>query len=128
MSRVRAECSGIWLAPHRAVGCIWRRGGPRLSLLIALAALAVLARAALGITALGIAALGVGSAAALARRKIGTGCGIVLTDEDLGAVGKVGKPRRHHAVGSRQPAGDDRVILVLLRHHDRFCRGDIARA
>ena len=113
--------------------------GSGLSFLIALAALAlaavfaVLALTVLGLTVLGLAvfaltALAIRAAAALARREVGGRRRVVGADQDLGAVGQIGKARGHHAVGGRKPAGDHGVVLVLLRHHDRFGGRDVALA
>src|SRR6267142_1299169 len=112
----------------------WSRCRPCLSFLIALAALAlaavftILALSIFGLAILALATLGVGTAAALARRQIGGRRPVIGADQNLGAVGQIGKARDHDAVGGRKPTCDHSVVFVLLRHHDRLGGRDIAGA
>src|SRR5258708_2913786 len=127
--------SRSWLRLRAAAGRRTRRCGSGLTLLIALAlaalslaaTLAVLALAILGLTILGLAvlALHIPAASLLARGEIGARRLLFFADDDFCTIGQVGKAGRHHTIGRRQPAGDDRIVLVLLRHHDRFGGYDI---
>src|ERR1700716_826236 len=118
---------GSWLR----LRCAGRRlslRGSGLTLLIALALNALALFAALGLTVLGLTVLRA-PAAFLARREIGGRRLLVLADDDLGAVGQVGKAGRHHAIGARQSACYHGIRFVLLRHHDRFrCYNVVALA
>src|SRR5664279_3986549 len=114
-----------WLRLRSAARRLAPLRGSGLTLLIAVALLAAaLALSVLALSVLAQCAL----AALLARREIGRRRLLFLADDDLGAVGQVGKAGRHHAVGGRQAARDHRIGFVLLRHHDRFGRYDIAVA
>src|SRR5437868_5606436 len=130
-----------WRRLRRGSGARRRRCGAGLPLLVAFALraafapaltpLALLALPGLAVAALAfpfpglavLARLARTAAATLARRQVGRGHLIVVADRHLRAVGQVGKARRHHAIGRRQAAGDNRIVFVLLRHGDRL-RGD----
>src|ERR1700688_701432 len=87
-----------WLRLRSAARRLASLRGSGLTFLIAfpLAALAPLAAAlALGILALSILALHVPAAAFFARREIGRRRLLLLADDDLGAIGQVGKAGRH---------------------------------
>src|SRR6267154_2931386 len=96
-----------------------------LALLAATLALSVLGLSVLGLTVLGLA---LSAAAFLARREIGRRRLLIPANDNLGAIGQVGKTGRHHAIGGRQAARDDGIRFVLLRHHHRLCRYNIALA
>src|SRR5258705_5845475 len=122
---------GSWLRLRSAARRPAPRRGSGLTLLIAfaLAALAPLAAAlALSVLALSVVALRIPAAPFLARREIGRRRLLLPADNDLGAVGQVGKAGRYHAIGGRQPAGDHRIGFVLLRHHNRLRGDDVAVA
>jgi hypothetical protein len=73
--------------------------------MVALGALAILAALlALAILTLTTLALDVPAVALLARREICRRRLLVRSDEHLGAIGQVGKARRHHAITWRQSA------------------------
>src|SRR3981189_2582791 len=72
---------------------------------------------ALALTVLGLPVLRA-PAAFLARREIGGRRLLVLADDDLGAVGQVGKAGRHHAIGGGQSAPSPRIPLFLSRYHN----------
>src|ERR1700680_3263756 len=112
---------GSWLRLRSAARWLATLRGSGLALLIALALhpLALLAAAlALNVLALRVVALRA-PAALFARREIGRRRLLLLADDDLGAIGQIGKARRHHAIGRRQSARDHGIGFVLLRHHDR---------
>src|SRR5258706_6728224 len=123
----RRRSWGSWLRLRSAARRLAPLCGSGLTLLIALAlsALALLA-AALALSVLGLSVLGLtvlalcAPAALLTRREIGRGRLLILANDDLGAIGQVGKAGRHHAIGGRQAAGYHGVGFVLLRHHNRF--------
>src|SRR6266699_4171643 len=132
---------GSWRSLRAAARWLARRRGSGLTLLVALAltVLALLAETLaltfLGLTVLGLTvlaltvlALHVPAVSLLARREIGGRRLLVLADDDLGAVGQIGKAGGHHAIAGREPAGDDRIVFILLRHHDRLRRDDVAIA
>src|SRR5437762_8824873 len=116
--------SDLWLRLRSAARRLAPLRGSGLTLLIAFAlcALAPLAAA----LALAVRALHVPAAPFFARREIGRRRLFLLSDNDLGAIGQVGKAGRHHAIGGRQSAGYHRVDLVLLRHHNRFRAHNVA--
>src|SRR2546430_13291592 len=89
-----------WLRLRSAARRLAPLRGSGLTLLIAFAlcALAPLA-AALALT---VRALHVPAAPFFARREIGRRRLFLLADNDLGAIGQVGKAGRHHAIGGRQ--------------------------
>src|ERR1700722_3522676 len=121
--RRRVPLSWLRLRSARRRLARLRRHG---SLLIALTltALALLA-AALAVLALPfLLALNVPAAAPFMRREIGRRCLSFTADDDLCAIGQVGKTRRHHRIERRQSVRDHRVGFVLLGHRNRFCRDD----
>src|ERR1700738_1635176 len=98
-SWLRLRCAARLVAPLRGSG---------LTLLIALTLRGLLGALALSVFALSVFALPVlgwsalgAPAVFLARREIGGRRLIVLADDDLGAVGQIGKARCHHAIGGR---------------------------
>src|SRR6266702_1009916 len=113
-----------WLRLRSAARRLAPLRGSGLTLLIAFAlcALALLA-AALALT---VRALHVPAAPLLPRREIGRRRLLRLADNDLSAIGQVGKAGRHRAIGGRQSAGYHRIGLVLLRHHNRLRGHDVA--
>src|SRR6266403_513695 len=127
---------GSWLRLRSAARRPAPLRGSGLTLLIAftLAALAPVA-AALALSVLGLSVLGLSvialripAAPFLARREIGRRRLLLPADNDLGAIGQIGKAGRYHAIGGRQSAGDHRIGFVLLRHHNRFGRHDVSVA
>src|ERR1700716_2580261 len=110
--------SAGWLVARR------RRAGLDLLIALALRALSLLALGAFGLAVLALRA----PAALLARCEVGGRGLFVLADDNLGAVGEIGKAGRPPSVGGRQAARDHGIGFVLLRHHDRFGGRDIAVA
>src|SRR5580704_5626981 len=104
--RRRVPLSWLRLRSARRRLARLRRHG---SLLIALTltALAVLALPFL-------LALNVPAAAPFMRREIGRRCLSFTADDDLCAIGQVGKTCRHHRIGRRQSVRDHRVGFILL--------------
>src|SRR5450432_669275 len=127
---IKRRVLGSWLRLRCAARLIAPPRGSGLTLLVALASLAPLALTVLGLTVLWLSVLGLTfpAAAFFARRQIGGRGLLVLADDDLGAVGQIGKAGRHHAIGGRQSAGDDGVGFVLLCHHNRFRRDNVTVA
>src|SRR5882757_8650892 len=125
-----------WLRLRSAARRLAPLRGSGLTLLIALALIALaflaaaLALSVLGLSVLCLTILGltVPAAAFLARREIGRRRLFIPANDDLGAIGQVGKTGRHHAIGGRQAARDDGIRFVLLRHQNRLCRYNIAVA
>src|SRR5260370_17078770 len=111
---------GSWLRLRCAARLLPLRGSG-LTLLIALTLRGLLGALALSVFALPVLGWSALRAPAVffAWREIGRRRLLVLADDDLGAVGQIGKARLHHAIGVSCPAPHPGTRSFPLRHPAR---------